>query len=187
MLDEKVVRIYTKASLRVFRGDVSGAELYCSALEVLGQAIENIPNLKNILNNPAVETPKRLSLLTTANATLISGNIGGNNTGEKFNRFIEILFLRGRLNLIPQIALELKKGINKIKGIVEVQVTSAFDLNEIDKSEIVAKVMPLIKGQGNYSWHLNNALIGGFVAEFSGQVLDCSLLGKLTNIESNIL
>jgi F-type H+-transporting ATPase subunit delta len=132
----------------------------------------------SLLRSPIVASDKKESIITA----VLQGK-----TTELTGLFIKLLVAKGREGNLPEIANAYIEQYNVIKNIKTIKLTTAQEVSEEVKSSIVAK----IKGSDNYSINLETAvdesLIGGFVVEVGGNIVDASILRDLNDIKKQFL
>ncbi len=176
---------YTKLSARYARafqkaakeelGSIEACREAGKGLNEFAQLWERELELRLTLLNPSFEKNERLNALTAVCKAL--------NLPEITTRFLRVLCERDRLQLIPEMALAFLELVNKEAGIVQVSVRTARVLEGAERAEIEGELQRLMKGKPEFSWDIDESLLGGMVVEFEGKVIDGSLSGRLGRIE----
>ncbi len=124
-MDNLVVKRYAKALLSI--KDISLEELM-SELELLSEVISSNKEIQEFLEAPIVKKEEKLEALLSA--------LDGKVNNELLN-LLKVMAQKGRLALIPELTLELKKEIQaqqkKYSGVVE--SNEAIDQALIEKLE----------------------------------------------------
>jgi len=94
------------------------------------------------------------------------------------------LIRKGRENNLPEIANAYIDQVNVVKDIHQLKITTAVPISEAVKDEIVAKV----KSSSPYKnieieTVVKEELIGGFLLETEGTLIDASILRDLNDIK----
>ena len=108
--------------------------------------------------------------------------------GKLTTAFNKLLVKKGRESYLPEIAYAFVEQYNVINGIVKVKITTAAPISEETKNTIVAT----IKNSGTnktleLETAINESLIGGFVLESPGNLVDASISRDLKDISKNFL
>jgi len=97
--------------------------------------------------------------------------------------FIKLLCSKNRESLLPEIISSFIEQYNKTKGIHKVKLTTAFPVSEEIKNIFVQKI------ESSYSLknieleaNVNENLIGGYVLEMEGKLIDASILRDLNDV-----
>lgn len=98
--------------------------------------------------------------------------------------FVEMLVENGRLSLLPEIGEQFHALRNAAEGASDAEITSAFELTDIQVKDLVAtlekkfgrKLNPLVK--------VDNSLIGGIRVAVGDEVLDTSIRAKLLKMHT---
>lgn len=133
----------------------------------------------SLIKSPVINSDKKL----TAINAITNGKVGELTTA--FNR---LLITKGREGVLPEIITAFVEQYKTFKGIHTIKLTTASPVSEELKQQIVSKV----KSQTNIqhvdlNTFTNEALIGGFVLEMGGTLVDASILYDLNKIKSQFL
>jgi F-type H+-transporting ATPase subunit delta len=102
--------------------------------------------------------------------------------------FIDLLIRKGREAYLPEIVNAFIDQYNEIKGIRKVKLTTAIPVSDAIQKSIIDEVK---KAPGINSVELETTvkeeLIGGFVLETGGQLIDASILRDLNDVKRQFL
>lgn len=101
--------------------------------------------------------------------------------------FIKLLVTKAREINLPEIANAFVDQYNTIKNIHKVKITTAVEMSQALKDEIVAKVQASTNGELDLESVVNESLIGGFVLETGGRLIDASILRDLHDVKKQFL
>ena len=76
---------------------------------------------------------------------------------------------------------------NEHHGTVDVEIVSAFALQELERSHIISKMEQITGKKVNAIEQVDASLIGGVVLKFDGNEIDGSVKTQLSNIRKNIV
>jgi F-type H+-transporting ATPase subunit delta len=122
----------------------------------------------------------------------VKGKIIGSITKERVSKltsaFITLLIVKGREYDLPEIANAFIDQFNEIKNIHKVKITTAVPVDADFTNAIIAK----LKAASNIANveienAVNEELIGGFVLETGGKLIDASVLKDLNELKREFL
>ena len=99
---------------------------------------------------------------------------------------MSVLAEYGRLALLPTIAelFELLKANHE--KTMDVEVTSAFDVSDQEKTELGEALQRMLQRDINIETEVNKALIGGVVIRAEDTVIDDSVKGRLEKLSMEL-
>jgi len=101
--------------------------------------------------------------------------------------FITLLVKKGRENNLPEIVTAYIEQYNTLKNINKVKITTAAPLADNLKEAILANVKGAVKGSLDVETAVDEDLIGGFLLETNGQLVDASILRDLKDVKKQFL
>ena len=129
----------------------------------------------NFLHSPVINPDKKGKILDA----ILGGKISSLTTA-----FIKLLLHKERETYLPEIAPAFVDQYKTYKGIRTVKLTTAIAVDEGIKKAILEKVQ---NGQNGQQIELDTAvreeLIGGFILEVGGRMVDASVAHELNNIK----
>lgn len=174
MIPFVLIKRYARALLDL-AGKEKTIEDVLQALGNLVHAIQNVPELNEIFNNPLVppEQKKNLASSVTSNKLVL--------------RFVTLLARRKRLHLLPEIEMEMRLMRDKSEGLINALIKTPIPLNESEKREVESR-LSLWKGEKIKSRFVTDPeLIGGILIRMGDQLLDLTVRGRLDNIQKILL
>jgi len=166
-----VARPYAEALFRVAKaGNLSAwTELVTEMAHVAAH-----PDVQALSRNPNV-THKQVA--ETFLALLKSPLI---NEADEAKNFINLLIDNGRITLLPEVGVQFLALKNAQAGAADVEITSAFELNDTQVKELIATLEKKFSRKLNAaSVHVDGSLIGGVRVVVGDEVLDTSVRAKL--------
>ena len=94
-------------------------------------------------------------------------------------KFLSLLLFKGRLNILEEILEELNKMVMLERGILHVDITSAFKLSEEALSKLRSNVEGMTGKKVELGVSVDKGIIGGIILSLEGYRYDGSLSGKL--------
>lgn len=147
-------------------------------LKEIAETIESSEELSNVINNPSVSVEEKQVVLC---------KLFQNSIMPIVYNFLFALNLRKRVDIIPQIATEFQKELEKIKNITHVKVTSAIDLAEERKNDIKNKIAEKLSKDVIIDWNVDNDIIAGLIFNIDETIIDNSVRHKLEDLSKTIV
>ena len=166
-----VARPYAQAAFDEARklGNLKG---WSETLQAIAQATLNA-DVRAVTTSPRV-IPSQLEALMLALS-------GGKTTVAEAN-FIKLLTENQRLTILPEIAAHFESLRAEEEKSVDVLVTSAFDLNETQKQNIVTALKKRMGREIRLRSEVDNKLLGGAVIRAGDKVIDGSARSQLAEL-----
>jgi F-type H+-transporting ATPase subunit delta len=148
-------------------------------MKLLQKLFKTNPDFVSLLRSPIIKADKKQKIILAVTA----GHIG-----KLSDAFIHLLVNKGRESNLPEIADEMITQYNTINGIHKAKITTAAPMSDELKNAIISKV----KADGSVdNIELETAvqedLIGGFVLEMRGNLVDASVLRDLKDVKKQFM
>jgi F-type H+-transporting ATPase subunit delta len=146
---------------------------------MLANAAEMIKNadVKKIISNPTLTKEKRATFFTKQDSLF----------DDKFCNFIRLTANYDRLDLLPEIYscyVQLKLSHDTE---MNVQVTSAVDLDDNQKKSVTESLNRKLGTKLNIKFNVDASIIGGLVVRTGDVVIDGSVKGQLKKLTTNLM
>ncbi len=148
------------------------------ALTNFSEAWQSNEEFRELMQNPLVPMLTRRELLDQALTKL--------DFPSSLTRFLNIVFERNRIHLLPEMAVCFSALVDRRHQVVDVKITSAFDLSAVERQKITQSVQKKITGTPRYQYCLDFSLIGGLIVEYEGKLLDGSIRSRLKQLEKEL-
>lgn len=150
------------------------------ALQKFREAYETVPELKELVSNPAFSGAERTSALRGVFQQL--------GTNEVVSRFLLLLLERERMELIGGICEDFRGRVDREMGRVRVQITSAIQMSPLDvkRAETALKKLTGAK-EVIVESKVDPSVIGGVVTRIGNTVLDTSIQSQIDNMREHLL
>ncbi|MFC1489967.1 ATP synthase F1 subunit delta [Candidatus Latescibacterota bacterium] len=122
------------------------------------------------------ESPVNAKALKSKVMRDLSGKIG--YSGNLIS-LIEVLIKKDRMNLLPDVADELRIISDRIHNRIRVSLTTAYEPSVDDIEEISNKVSDYFGRNAIVERTIDKSIIGGIVLEGDGKKIDLSIKGQL--------
>lgn len=169
-----IARPYAQAAFDVAQaaGAVTDWE---RSLDLLSGIVSD-PDMRRVINSPGLSRDRIAELVGAVSAS------AGLPLAKPVHNFVRVLLDAGRLNLMPEIALGFAAHHANVEKVAEVQVTSAFPLDEATQRRIVQSMQTRLGKEVRLSVTIDSALIGGAKVKVGDVVFDASLRGGLSQL-----
>jgi F-type H+-transporting ATPase subunit delta len=137
------------------------------------------PDLRAILENPLVAEQQRDALLAELASRLGLGEVARNS--------VRLLARRKKLRALPHVARRLGTMSDERAGVVRARVTTARELPEPFYAALEKKLEKATGKQVVLERKQDPALIAGIVTQIGDNTIDGSLLGRLHDLERQLL
>jgi F-type H+-transporting ATPase subunit delta len=173
--DITAARPYAQAVFELAR-DAGSYTQWTAMLEMLELVVAD-PQIQALLGNPTVKKEVLAQLVL---------DVCGARLTDHGRNFVSTLAAVGRLGLVPQIAVLFEQQRIEAEGVANVDILSAYPLEEKDKQQIAAAMARRLGRKVTTTTHIDKQLIGGVVIRCGDAVIDASVLGRLQQL-GNVL
>jgi F-type H+-transporting ATPase subunit delta len=142
----------------------------------LAQAIEEVPELKELLRNPQLDPRAKAAALED----VLSG-------GEQLVRnFVLLLADKGRAGIFEDVAREFERLIAEREGIVHAELTTAVVLSDKEARDLLGQIEQAAGRKVEATRTVDPGLIGGIVLQVGSHRLDASVRGRLERLRREL-
>ena len=178
MLNPRLAERYAKSLIDI-AGEQNKLEAVYNDIRLLDNILKSSREFANVLKSPIIKEDKKNKIIEA----VTNGRID-NLTSS----FIKLLTAKGREANLREIISSYIDQYNKVKGIHKVKITTADELSDAMKNEFITK----IKASANIEnvelqASVNTKLIGGFVLEMEGKLVDASIMRDLRDVRKQFL
>jgi F-type H+-transporting ATPase subunit delta len=100
---------------------------------------------------------------------------------------VRLLDQRGRLTLLPAVAMELTRLLDAMRGVVAATVTSAAPLEKDEVAEIAARIESMTGQTVKLATAVDPSLIGGLTVRVGDRMIDASVRGRLERLRDQLV
>ena len=128
-----------------------------------------------MLNSPIINHDKKYKIIDI---------VAGGKISPLTQNFIRLLCNKNRESNLSEIIISFIDQFNKIKGIHKVRLTTAVPVSDEIKNSFVEKIKSSADITNiDLEARVDNKLIGGFVLEMDGKLIDASILRDLNDVK----
>ena len=156
---------------------LDAAKTVAELREVAG-LVQSSHELRNVLQNPAVEHAQKLGLLDAIMKRM--------NGGKLLRNFVAVLIDQKRIGQIGEIAEEFRKELDQRMGIADARVSSARELSTAEKKSLEQRLAAVTGKTVRASYSEDASLLGGAVVRIGSTIYDGSVRGQLQRMKEEI-
>lgn len=174
MSENKAASRYAKSMIDLSTEQNALQDMY-QDMVLIGQVIGGNSELEAILNNPIIPLDKKAGILDS---------VFGTKVHNITRTFFKLIVSKGRSAILYATSKAFVAQYNVIKGIVTAEVTSAIELTDENRAEIIA----LVKKENGANEVLikekvDQKLIGGFILKVGDRQFDASIASSLKKLK----
>jgi F-type H+-transporting ATPase subunit delta len=145
-------------------------------LHAFMQAVDDVPELRALLENPEVESAEKMD---TLRAILTDAD-------ELVRNFLLLVVEKGRTEELDEIVGEFDALVAREEGILDVELTTAVELSDDEATKILAQIEQVSGRRLRATRDVDPALIGGFVLRAGSYRADASVRGRLEGLRRQL-
>ena len=149
---------------------------WAEMLELLS-TIARDPTMSGLIANPRADRTRLVDLFI---------DVCGDRLSDTGRNFVKVVGHYGRLALLPDISERFAEERAAREGRNQVQVTSAFELSEPQRTVIVEAMEKRLGTRVTLDCAVDDTLIGGIVIRAGDLVIDASLRGRLGQLAQTL-
>jgi len=168
-----IARPYAEAAFRL--ADAQGRLADWSATLANLSAVAADERVRQAIGDPNLPAAKVAGLIVS----VLSGKL----TGETEN-FVRVLAENGRLGVLAEIRSQFEALKNEREGVVEAEITTAFDMDQAQLADLVARLEKKTGRKVKARVSVDASLIGGVKIAIGDKVIDGSARAQLAALET---
>ena len=147
-------------------------------LREISEVINSSEELSNVIENPSISIEEKQVVLS---------KLFQNSIMPIVYNFLFALCLKKRITIIPDIAVEFEKELERVKNVAHVNVTSAIDLASERKEQIKSKIAEKLNKDVIVEWGVDKDIIAGLIFKIDELIVDNSVRHKLEDLSKTII
>ncbi len=168
-------RRYAEAALSIAERDDS-LETWVVALETAAGRL-SVPELMRILADPARDVATRRG---------VAEQVLGEAVTDGPRNLVLLLIRRGRIELLPEVAVQLRRLYDQRRGVVGAIVTSAAPLTDPEVAALTARLARMTGGRVNLDLQVDPDILGGIMVRIGDRLIDGSVRGRLERLRTQL-
>jgi F-type H+-transporting ATPase subunit delta len=170
-----LARPYARAAFEAAR-DADALSRWSEALE-LASEIAGTEEMHYLSGDPRMGGDRLLELIT---------DIGGERFDESFTNFLKVVITNGRLELLPEIAVQYEQYRREAEQRIRVEVYSARPMDDKESDELAERLKARFGREVDMHVEVDESLIGGAGIRAGDKVIDGSVRGRLEQLGRRI-
>jgi F-type H+-transporting ATPase subunit delta len=146
-------------------------------LDTFAAAIREVPELQAVIRNPQLDPPAKAEAL----AAVLEG------ADELLRNFARMVAQKGRAPMLEEIAREYNALVAAEERILNVELTTAFELSDNQADSIVKQIEQASGRRVEASRAVDPELIGGVVLKVGTLEVDSSVRGRLDRLRRELI
>ena len=151
-------------------------DTWSEMLEFMAAAVAD-KTLAAIITNPSVNSSDLAKLLL---------EIGGGRLNDESANLIKLLVQNKRLMVLPEIASQFEALKNQKQGVVDVVITSAFEMKPAQEKLVKEALEKKISSTVTITNIVDSDLIGGIHIKVGDDVIDGTIKGQLHKLANEL-
>jgi F-type H+-transporting ATPase subunit delta len=147
------------------------------ALTDFAVAVEQTPELRNVLRNPQLESSAKARILA---------DIAGDDE-PLFKNFLLLIAEKGRAGELEDIAHEFERLMAREEHRLTVELTTARELTDEEAQAIVAQIEQAAGRTVEATRSVDPRLVGGIVLQAGSYRVDASVRGRLERLRQTLV
>lgn len=168
---------YAQALLELVSDNLSKEDILKELLDIT-ESVKGSGDLNKVMTSPVISDDEKKNVIS---------KLFENTTNKVILNFLKLLVDKNRFSMLESITKEYKNEINRLNNLLSINVTSAIDLTEDEKSAIKDKLSNILNKNIELEWATNPDIIAGLVFEVGDNIIDNSLRHKLQDLSRNII
>jgi F-type H+-transporting ATPase subunit delta len=145
-------------------------------LSYFEQVMHTSTDFRLFLNSPIIRDDKKIAIYHQILT----------NFDELTMMFFGLVTKNGRELLLPEIARQFHRLLEKHRDIVSGTITTSSPLDAETKQTIIRKVSGTFKGNLSLKEEVNPSLLGGFIIRIDDKQIDASVASKLKQLKQEL-
>lgn len=168
---------YAQALLELVSDNLSKEDILKELLDIT-ESVKGSDDLNKVMTSPVISDDEKKNVIS---------KLFENTTNKVILNFLKLLIDKNRFSMLESITKEYKNEINRLNNLLSINVTSAINLTEDEKSAIKDKLSNILNKNIELEWATNPDIIAGLVFEVGDNIIDNSLRHKLQDLSRNIM
>jgi F-type H+-transporting ATPase subunit delta len=169
-------RMYARSLFEAAK-EMDSLDVVHAELGEFATAVDEVPELRNLLSNPQIDRDERAAALR---------EILADADGRVCNLFLP-LSEKGRTAQLDEVYREFDELVAAEAGRLTVELTTAYELSDDEASSILKKIEQSSGRTVEATRSVDPRLIGGIVLQVGSYRLDGSVRGRLTRLRHDLV
>jgi F-type H+-transporting ATPase subunit delta len=140
-------------------------------------AVARDASINEVIESPAITSVQKANTIA---------RVCGDDLGSEGKQFLQVLARNKRLHLLTEISAQFDQLRAQEEASLEVEVISAYSLNEAEEQRLVEALNRRFKKEIHLTSRVDESLLGGAIIRAGDTVIDGSVRGKLNRLGESI-
>ncbi|MEM6393174.1 MAG: ATP synthase F1 subunit delta [Planctomycetota bacterium] len=173
---DSVSRVYAK-SLFELADEAGKLDVIAGQVESLGELLGESPELRNLLENPAVSSQTRADTIN---------RVFGGRADDLLVKFLLVLNAKDRLATLPGITAAFGHLMDERSGRLPVEVTFANPPSDAELGRVRDQVSASTGKQAQLTVQIDPDIIGGVRLRIGDQLIDATVAARLRRLQHQL-
>jgi F-type H+-transporting ATPase subunit delta len=169
-------RMYARSLFEAAK-EMDSLDVVHAELGEFATAVDEVPELRNLLSNPQIDRDERAAALREILA----------DADELVRHLVLLLSEKGRTAQLDEVYREFDELVAAEAGRLTVELTTAYELSDDEASSILKKIEQSSGRTVEATRSVDPRLIGGIVLQVGSYRLDGSVRGRLTRLRHDLV
>jgi len=167
-----LAEVYAQGAMQVCQ-DLSEAEDVDAELGSLLDLIDLYPDYCGLLTS---------SLLSPRDKYAVVSRLVDNHVSPHTDGLVSVLARHDRLGLLPVVARRFGQLLGRRKGILDVHVTTAYELSDAEHKQLETQLSEVLKTQVLLDSRTDPDMVGGLIVQVGDKVIDASIRSQIERL-----
>ena len=163
------------AALYAHADDLNALDAVVAEMEALGRLIDASPDFRRLLESPLID------VITATKA--VTAVLDGHGFGKAVRDFVGVIAANRRLRALREIVNAFATLVADRRGITTAHVASAQPLNDVQRTQLRARLIEAGYSNVNILEQVEPDLLGGLVVRIGARLYDTSLKSRLQRLQ----
>ncbi len=147
-------------------------------VQSVSESVTGSKELKEVWETPSITAEQKRAVLDAI--------VSREGISPAVRNFVAVLIDHRRISFLGDIAKQFEQELSQRMGFVEAVITSARDLDGMERSVLEAQVSKLTGKNVRAQYSREECLLGGVIVRIGSTIYDGSVDGRLTKIREKI-
>ena len=163
------------AALYAHASDLNELDHVVWQMDGLGQLIDSTPDFRRLIESPLID------VVTSTKAALAV--LAAQGFGKTVSDFVGVIAANRRLRVLREIVNAFSTLVAERRGITTAHVASAQPLNDVQRTQLRARLIEAGYSNVNILEQVEPDLLGGLVVRIGARLYDTSLKSRLQRLQ----
>ena len=163
------------AALYAYAEDINAVGPIVSDMDMLGRLIDQSPDFRRLMDSPLIDVNQARNA-----AIAVLRNEG---FGKAVQDFVGVIASNRRLRYLRDIVTAFATLVANKRGIVTAHVATAHPLSDLQRQQLLARLIEAGYSNVNIAETVDPGLLGGIVVRIGARLYDTSLKSRLQRLQ----